>query len=79
MPGGVWVKPHTHTQQAHVVVVKGSIKLGYGTKMDPSKTMELKAGQFFIVRAGEAHFEGSDGECLIIGTALGGWKTKELE
>jgi quercetin dioxygenase-like cupin family protein len=79
MPGGVWVKPHTHTQQAHVVVVKGSIKLGYGTKMDQSKTMELKTGQFFIVRAGEAHFEGSDGECLIIGTALGGWKTQELE
>ncbi len=79
MPGGVWVKPHTHTQQAHVVVVKGNIKLGYGTKMDKAKTMELKAGQFFIVRGGEAHFEGSDGECLIIGTALGGWKTKELE
>jgi quercetin dioxygenase-like cupin family protein len=79
MPGGVWVAPHTHTQQAHVVVVKGSIKLGYGTKMDKAKTMELKAGQFFVVRAGEAHFEGSDGECLIIGTALGGWKTKELE
>ncbi|MCX6612453.1 MAG: cupin domain-containing protein [Acidobacteria bacterium] len=79
MPGGVWVKPHTHTQQAHVVVVKGSIKLGYGAKLDKSKTMELKAGQFFIVRAGEAHFEVSDGECLIIGTALGGWKTKELE
>ncbi len=28
---------------------------------------------------GEAHFEGSDGECVIIGTALGGWKTRELE
>jgi mannose-6-phosphate isomerase-like protein (cupin superfamily) len=79
MPGGVWVAPHTHTQQAHVVVVKGSIRLGYGTKLDKAKTMELKAGEFFIVRAGEAHFEGSDGECLIIGTALGGWKTKELE
>jgi len=36
-----------------------------------------KAGTVFVVRAGEAHFEGSDGECLIIGTALGGWKTKE--
>lgn len=79
MPGGVWVKPHTHTQQAHVVVVKGSIQLGYGTQMDRSKTITLKAGEFFIVRAGEAHFEGSEGECLIIGTALGGWKTRELE
>lgn len=79
MPGGVWVKPHTHTQQAHVVVVKGSIRLGYGSKFDKSKTVLLRAGDYFIVRAGEAHFEGSDEECLIIGTALGGWQTKELE
>jgi len=44
MPGGVWVKPHTHTQQAHVVVVKGSIRLGYGAKMDRAKAIEMKAG-----------------------------------
>jgi quercetin dioxygenase-like cupin family protein len=79
MPGGVWVKPHTHTQQAHVVVVKGSIRLGYGSRMDKAATVLLKAGDYFVVRAGEAHFEGSDEECLIIGTPLGGWKTKELE
>lgn len=79
MPGGVWVKPHFHSQQTHVMVVKGKIRLGYGKVFDKTKTIELKAGEFFIVRAGEAHFEGSDGECLIIGTALGGWKTTELD
>ena len=78
MPGGVWVKQYTHTQQAHVVV-KGSIRLGYAANMDRVKAIEMKAGTMFIVRAGEPHFEGSDGECLIIGTALGGRKTKELE
>jgi uncharacterized RmlC-like cupin family protein len=79
MPGGVWVKAHHHTQQAHVAVVSGRIKLGYGAKLDKSKAVELNAGDFFIVPAGDPHFEGSDGECLIIGTALGGWKTTELE
>lgn len=79
MPGGVWVKAHHHTQQAHVTVVTGRIKLGYGPKLDKSKAVELVAGDFFIVPAGEPHFEGSDGECVIIGTALGGWKTTELE
>lgn len=78
MPGGVWVKQYTHTQQAHVVV-KGSIRLGYAANMDRVKAIEMKAGTMFIVRVGEPHFEGSDGECLIIGTALGGRKTKELE
>ncbi len=79
MPGGVWVKPHTHTQQAHVTVVKGSIRIGWGKVFDKTKTHLLHAGDTFIVRAGEAHFEGSDGECVIIGVALGGWKTTELE
>lgn len=79
MPGGVWVKPHTHTQQAHVTVVKGSIRIGWGRVFDKAKTHLLHVGDTFIVRAGEAHFEGSDGECVIIGVALGGWKTTELE
>jgi mannose-6-phosphate isomerase-like protein (cupin superfamily) len=79
MPGNVWVKAHHHTQQAHVAVVRGTITLGFGKKLDKSNTVKLRAGQFFIVRAGEPHFEGSDGECLIIGTALGGWKTTEIE
>ncbi len=79
MPGGVWVKAHHHTQQAHVTVVQGKIKLGFGRKLDKKQSVELKTGDFFIVRAGEPHFEGSDEPCLIVGTALGGWKTTELE
>ncbi len=79
MPGGVWVKAHYHTQQAHVTVVRGTLRLGFGRRLDRRAAMELRAGDFFIVRAEEPHYEGSDGECLIIGTALGGWNTRELE
>jgi len=64
------VKPHRHTQQVNVVVVKGTIPLGYGAKFDKTKTTEVKAG--------EAHFDKSDGACLIIGTAPGVWKTRSL-
>ena len=70
MPGGVWVKPHRHAQQVHFVVVKGTIPLGYRAKFDRTKTMEVKAG--------EAHFDRSDGACLIIGTVSGVWKTRSL-
>ena len=79
MPDGVWVKAHTHTQQAHVAVVKGTLLLGFGKKMDQQTTKEVKTGEYFIVRAGVPHFEGSRGETLIIGSALGGWKTQTLE
>lgn len=79
MPGGVWVKGHHHTQQAHVAVIKGTLLLGFGEKLDRRKTSAVHAGQFFIVRAGVPHFEGSESECLIVGTAMGGWKTTNLE
>ena len=78
MPGGVWVKPHIHSQQAHVAVLQGSLKLDFGSRFDKSATTTIPAGSFFVVKANEPHFEGSDGECLIIGTALGNWSTTEI-
>ena len=79
LPGGVWVPVHHHSQSAHVVIVRGTLKLGFGPRLDKHQTVAIPTGHFFIVRAGQAHFEGSDGECLIIGTALGGWKTTVIE
>jgi mannose-6-phosphate isomerase-like protein (cupin superfamily) len=79
MPPGVWVPAHTHSQQAHVAVLKGTLLLGFGKKLEKKKTRAIPAGQFFIVRAGVAHYEGCQEETLIIGSALGGWKTDMLE
>jgi len=76
LPGQVWVGPHLHSQDAHVAVMKGSLQLGFGRTLDRSKTIAIPAGHFFIVRANEPPFEGSDDEVLIVGTALGGWTTR---
>jgi quercetin dioxygenase-like cupin family protein len=78
LPGGVWAPVHSHSQAAHVAVMSGALRLGFGPVADRSRAVTVSAGQFFIVRANEAHFEGSDAECLIIGTARGGWKTTIL-
>ncbi len=75
LPGGVWAPAHVHSQDAHVAVMSGTLRLGYGRAVDPSRAVAIPAGQFFIARANEPHFEGSDGPCLIIGTAMGGWTT----
>ena len=56
MPAGLWVKAHTNTQQAHVAVARGSLLLGFGRVMDPSKATAIPAGGYFVVRADEAHF-----------------------
>lgn len=75
LPGNVWAPVHRHSQTAHVAVLKGTLQLGFGPTADRRRTVRVPAGQFFIVRAGQLHYEGSDDECLIVGTAMGGWTT----
>lgn len=79
LPDSQWVKAHTHTQAARVVVVKGILLLGEGPHLDRSTVREIKAGQAFFVPANWPHYEGARGDTLIIGMATGVWKTKELE
>lgn len=78
LPGGVWAPAHFHSQDAHVAVMSGTLRLGYGRAVVPSRAVAVPAGQFFIARANEPHFEGSDSPCLIIGTAMGGWTTTSV-
>ena len=78
MPKGLGVKAYTHTQQAHVAVAQGALLLGFGRKMDQAKTVAMPAaGSLWCANA--PHYEGRDSDTLIIGSALGGWKTTELE
>lgn len=79
LPGKVWAPAHVHSRDAHVLVVKGSLRLGIGRKTDRANTRLLRAGDLFIIRADQPHFEGSDEECIIYGVAQGGWKTTMIE
>ncbi|MBY0505110.1 MAG: cupin domain-containing protein [Bryobacteraceae bacterium] len=79
LPDGQWVKGHTHTQAARVVVVSGTLLLGEGPRLDRGKVREVKAGEVFYVPANVPHFEGARGDTLIIGFAIGNWKTQNLE
>lgn len=37
LPGGVWTPAHYHSQDAHVCVVRGTLKLGFGSRRDKSR------------------------------------------
>lgn len=78
MPAGLWVNPHRHNRAAHVAVMSGELLLGFGERLRKDKTTRVRQGSFFLVEAGEAHFEGCAVDTLIIGTALGEWKTTEI-
>lgn len=79
LPGGVWAPAHFHSQTAHVAVMLGTLQLGFGRITDRARTVQISAGQFFIVRANQVHYEGSENACLIIGAARGGWRTTVVE
>jgi hypothetical protein len=79
MPDGVWFPPHVHPSDARVTVVKGTLLLGHGTKLDKTAARTIELGSTAFVPADLPHFEGSKGETIIIGSAVPPWGTTFLE
>jgi hypothetical protein len=79
IPAGVWDAPHRHAATARVVVAKGRLHLGLGERMDKAGATVFPTGSIVIVPAGAAHFDGSDEDTIIIGTAVGPWSTDYVE
>jgi quercetin dioxygenase-like cupin family protein len=78
MPDGAWFPAHTHPASARVFVLKGVLLLGEGTSPDRAKARRVVAGQAALVPAELAHFEGAEGDTVIIGVAVGPWSTTFL-
>ena len=79
IPAGVWDAPHRHAATARVVVAKGCLHLGLGERMDKARASAFPVGSTVIVPAGAAHFDGSDEDTIIIGTAVGPWSTDYVD
>ena len=79
MPDGVWFPPHAHPSDARVTVVKGTLLLGHGTKLDKAAARTIELGSTAFVPAELPHFEGSKGETIIIGSAVPPWGTTFVE
>ena len=79
IPAGFWDLCHWHGADARVFVASGTLYLGYGAVMDRSRLKAFTAGSFVLVPAGARHFDGSDVDTLIFGTAIGPWATHYVE
>jgi hypothetical protein len=75
IPAGFWDPAHWHTADARVFVASGTLCLGYGTMLDRAEAKAYPAGSYVVVPAGARHFDGSDEDTLIFGTATGPWAT----
>lgn len=75
IPPGWWDRPHSHPAAAHLVVVRGELRLGFGNALAPEAARRYPAGSFLLVPAGAVHVDGAEEETVIIGTAVGPWST----
>jgi hypothetical protein len=71
IPAGFW----DPAANARVVVLKGTLDLGYGVEMDRSKLEAFPTGSMVLVPANAKHFDGCDKDTLIVSTVIGPWNT----
>lgn len=79
IPAGAWDRPHSHTADARVVVVKGELQLGYGRTLEKDDAERFGVGSFLFVPAGAVHFDGAEEDTMIVGSAFGQWVTHYLD
>ena len=58
-PVGVMSSPHSHSEERHVIVIKGTWFTGTDDKWDPTTAVGLPAGSYMYHPAGGVHFDGA--------------------
>lgn len=71
LPDGWKVPPHMHPTDEHVTVIKGSLLVGMGEKVDTAAMKPLPAGGYALMPAKGAHYVTTKGETIIQVHALG--------
>ncbi len=79
IPAGFWDPAHWHTADARVVVLKGTLYLGYGDRHNDRALQAFGVGSYILVPANAKHFDGSSEDTVIIGTAVGPWSTHYVD
>jgi quercetin dioxygenase-like cupin family protein len=72
IPGGLRIEPHVHPDDRAVVVLAGTLYVGYGDRFDPAAMKALPPGSFFTEPAGKAHFAWArDGDVILQVSGIG--------
>jgi quercetin dioxygenase-like cupin family protein len=75
IPANQVIKLHTHPYDEVVTVLEGAVMLGFGDRMQMSRTKTFTAGSFYVNPANTKHFAAidKDGATIQI-NAMGPWK-----
>lgn len=61
IPGQLRIPPHIHPEDRVVVVLAGTLHVGFGERFDPALMKALPPGSFFVEPAGLPHFSWAQG------------------
>ncbi len=75
MPDGAWFRPHLHPTTARVFVLRGTLLLGSGDSGDRATVRRITAGEVVIVPGNVHHYEGAEGDTVLIGVTTGPFET----
>ncbi len=56
LPAGLRILPHSHPDERMVLIVSGTLYVGYGDRFDEAKMTPLAAGSVFTEPANQRHF-----------------------
>ncbi len=65
-PPNFRVQPHSHPDERHYTIIKGTWYIGFGEKFDESKLIALPAGSYYTEPANLPHFVATKGEGAVV-------------
>lgn len=72
-PANYKVPPHWHPAIEHATVLKGTLHLGMGEKMDTAQAKTLAVGSFAVIPPKSAHFAWTEEETIVQLHGVGPW------
>lgn len=71
LPGGYKIAPHTHPTDEQVTIIKGTLLLGMGDKLDAARATKLQVGDFDVIGANMHHYAIAEGRTIVQVHAMG--------
>src|SRR5215472_15170577 len=71
LPAGWKIPAHMHPMDEDITVMSGAVHLGTGDKLDETKGVALKAGDYFHMPKGMHHYVWFDEETTLQNNAIG--------
>lgn len=74
-PKGFSAPSHTHTIDGYVTIISGEFSVGFGTVIDSSTVIRVKAGGYIVLPAGVPHYEWFNEDTIEQVTGVGPFST----